>query len=59
MEEPEKLARIVEARMKLKVRFEAQMQATPSVAYDQPKGSGPLNRHGMPTIPIGQTKTVK
>lgn len=59
MEEPEKLERIVEARLKLKVRFEQQMQATPSVADDQPKGSGPPNRHGMPTIPIGQTKTVK
>lgn len=29
MEEPEKLERIVEARLKLKVRFEQQMQATP------------------------------
>ncbi|SDI80246.1 molybdopterin-dependent oxidoreductase, partial [Mucilaginibacter gossypii] len=59
MEEPEKLERIIEARMKLKARFEQQMQATPSLADDQPKGSGPPNRHGMPTIPIGQTKTVK
>ncbi|MFB0495983.1 DMSO/TMAO reductase YedYZ molybdopterin-dependent catalytic subunit [Mucilaginibacter sp. OAE612] len=59
MEEPEKLERIIEARMKLKARFEQQMQATPSLADDQPKGSGPPNRHGMPAIPIGQTKTVK
>ncbi|NOW94302.1 hypothetical protein [Mucilaginibacter sp. SG564] len=45
--------------MKLKARFEQQMLATPSVADNQPKGSGPPNRHAMPVIPIGQTKTVK
>ncbi len=59
MEEPEKLERIIESRMKLKARFEEQMKTTPSVADHQPKGSGPPNRHGMPVIPVGQTKTVK
>ncbi len=59
MEDPEKLERIVEARLKLKARFEQQIKATPSVAVDSPKGSGDPNRHGMPTLPIGQTKTVK
>ncbi|MGY3212615.1 sulfite oxidase-like oxidoreductase [Mucilaginibacter sp. HD30] len=59
MEDPEKLERIVEARLKLKARFEQQMKATPSVADDLPKGTGQPNRHGMPALPIGQTKTVK
>jgi DMSO/TMAO reductase YedYZ molybdopterin-dependent catalytic subunit len=58
-ESEEKLNRIVEARMKLKARFEEKMKLTPSVADDVPKGSGKPNRHGMPTIPIGQTATVK
>jgi DMSO/TMAO reductase YedYZ molybdopterin-dependent catalytic subunit len=59
MEEQDKLNRIIEARMKLKARFEEKMKLTPSVADDTPKGSGPVNRHGMPAIPIGQTATVK
>ena len=59
MEDPEKLERIIEARLKLKARFEQLMKATPSVADDLPKGSGEPNRHGMPKLPIGQTKTVK
>jgi len=59
MEEPEKLERIIEARMKLKARFEAKIASTPSVADDKPKGSGTPNRHGMPTLPIGQTVTFK
>ena len=59
MEEPGKLERIIEARMKLKARFEEKMASTPSVADDTPKGSGKPNRHGMPTLPIGQTVTYK
>lgn len=59
MEEHEKLDRIVEARMKLKARFEEKMKQTPSVADDKPMGSGPLNRHGMPVKPVGQTLTQK
>lgn len=59
MDEPDKLNRIVESRMKLKARFEEKMRETPSVSDDRPKGSGPTNRHGMPQLPIGQTKTVK
>ncbi|MBC7892468.1 MAG: molybdopterin-dependent oxidoreductase [Sphingobacteriaceae bacterium] len=55
----EKLDRIVEARMKLRVRFEAQMAATPSVADERPQGKGEPNRHGMPTTPVGQTLTQK
>jgi len=49
---PKKLERIIEARVKLKARFEEQMQATASVADEQPKGFGPSNRHNMPTIPM-------
>lgn len=59
MELPDKLQRVVEARMKLKARFEEKMLTTPSVADDRPQGKGPLNRHGMPSIPVGQTKTEK
>lgn len=59
MESPEKFDRIVEARMKLKARFEEKMKRTPSVADNAPKGSGKPNRHGMPTLPIGQIETFK
>jgi DMSO/TMAO reductase YedYZ molybdopterin-dependent catalytic subunit len=56
---PSKLERIVEARMELKKRWEAHSQATPSVSDTNPLGSGPLNRHGMPRLPVGQTETKK
>jgi DMSO/TMAO reductase YedYZ molybdopterin-dependent catalytic subunit len=55
----DKLQRIIEGRMKLKARFEAKMRATPSVADGKPKGSGALNRHGMPKLPVGQTLSKK
>ena len=54
-----KLQRIVEARMKLKARFEERIKNTPSVADHKPLGKGALNRHGMPVLPVGQTITVK
>jgi len=59
MEDSERLNRIIDARMKLKSRFEAKMKDTPSMSDDAPKGSGKLNRHGMPVVPIGQTLTTK
>jgi DMSO/TMAO reductase YedYZ molybdopterin-dependent catalytic subunit len=59
MSESEKLQRVVEARMKLKSRFEEKIKQTPSVADDKPMGKGRLNRHGMPVIPVGQTLTKK
>ncbi len=59
MTDDEKTDRIVEARLKLKARFEQKMRETPSVADERPQGSGPLNRHGMPSIPVGQTVTTK
>ena len=59
MEESEKLQRIVEARMKLKARFEDKIRQTPSVSDSKPMGKGQLNRHGMPVLPVGQTITQK
>ncbi|HUJ27852.1 MAG TPA: sulfite oxidase-like oxidoreductase [Myxococcales bacterium] len=47
-------SRIVEARMKLRERFQGRMQKT---ADDRPQGSGPPNREGMPKLPVGQTET--
>jgi DMSO/TMAO reductase YedYZ molybdopterin-dependent catalytic subunit len=55
----DKLDKVVQARMKLKERFEAKMRATPSVADDRPMGTGDKNRHGMPKLPPGQVETKK
>lgn len=55
----DKLDRIIEARMKLKARFEEQIKNTPSMADDRPLGHGNINRHGMPEVPVGQTLTTK
>lgn len=59
MTDKTKLERIVEARMKLKARWEAQMLATPALSDGQPMGTGPTNRHGMPQLPVGQYETHK
>ena len=59
MEHYDKLDRVVEARMKLKARFEEKIKQTPSVADDKPMGKGNPNRHGMPAVPIGQIVTHK
>ncbi len=53
----EKETRIVEARLKLRDRFQARMQQTPAAADPRPQGHGPQNRHGMPRVPAGQTVT--
>ena len=45
--------------MKLKARFEEKIKQTPSVSDEKPMGSGKLNRHGMPVLPVGQTVTKK
>ena len=55
----DKLDRVVEARMKLRDRFLAESHATPSMADPKPLGSGPVNRHGMPKLPIDQVLTHK
>jgi DMSO/TMAO reductase YedYZ molybdopterin-dependent catalytic subunit len=54
-----KLDRLLEARMALKARFEAEISKTPSVSDERPQGTGPLNRHGMPQLPVGQVVTKK
>ena len=59
MEEQNKLDKIVEARLKLKARFEEKMKDTPSMSDTKPMGTGEINRHGMPQLPVGQIKTVK
>jgi DMSO/TMAO reductase YedYZ molybdopterin-dependent catalytic subunit len=55
----DKLNRIIDARMKLKARFEEKIRLTPSVADNKPMGKGNANRHGMPEVPVGQTITKK
>lgn len=55
----DKKNRIIESRMRLRQRFLDEMARTPSIADDAPMGTGPLNRHGMPRLPIGQVETAK
>jgi DMSO/TMAO reductase YedYZ molybdopterin-dependent catalytic subunit len=50
--------RVVEARLKLRERFLDRMDRTPAQADEQPQGSGPRNRHGMPQLPPDQTPTA-
>ena len=59
MADDDKLARIVEARMKLRERFQREMAETPSLADAAPMGTGPTNRHGMPQLPPDQYETKK
>jgi DMSO/TMAO reductase YedYZ molybdopterin-dependent catalytic subunit len=59
MSDKAKLERIVEARMKLKKRFENEMAKTPAASDSAPMGSGDKNRHGMPKLPPGQYETEK
>jgi DMSO/TMAO reductase YedYZ molybdopterin-dependent catalytic subunit len=40
-------------------RFKAQMEASPARSDITPQGSGPLNRHGMPQLPVGQVEVQK
>jgi DMSO/TMAO reductase YedYZ molybdopterin-dependent catalytic subunit len=59
MTDKSKLERIVEARMKLKARFEEALERTPARSDARPLGSGAPNRHGMPKLPPGQHVTEK
>lgn len=59
MEADNKLDKIIEARMKLRARFEQKMADTPSVSDKQAMGTGVPNRHGMPQLPVGQIRTTK
>ena len=54
MADDDKLDRIVLARMKLRDRFLDGIRTSPSMADDEPQGSGPRNRHGMPQLPPDQ-----
>jgi DMSO/TMAO reductase YedYZ molybdopterin-dependent catalytic subunit len=55
----QRLARVVDARLRLRARTQAAAAASPSIADDRPQGSGPRNRHGMPRLPPDQTETHK
>ena len=55
----ERLARVVEARTRLRERYFERMRNSPSVSDPRPQGSGPTNRHGMPRLPVGQHETQK
>lgn len=55
----DKIEKIIEARMKLRARFEEKIKNTPSQSDDKPQGTGPTNRHGMPRLPVGQFETLK
>jgi DMSO/TMAO reductase YedYZ molybdopterin-dependent catalytic subunit len=55
----DKKSRIVTARMKLRERFQTKTRSTSSLSETDPEGTGPLNRHGMPSLPPGQTLTPK
>ncbi len=55
----DKRDRVIEARRKLRERFLAEMERTPSMADEKPMGEGPPNRHGMPRLPPGQVETKK
>ena len=51
-------AQIVNSRMKLRERFLKKMEQTPAMSDEKPMGTGPINRHGMPKLPTGQTETA-
>lgn len=53
----EKQRRIVEARLKLRERHQAKIQASPAMSDGRPQGTGAKNRHGMPRLPVGQHET--
>ena len=55
----DKLEKIVKARAALRARFEARMRETPSLSDPLPQGTGQPNAHGMPELPVGQTRTEK
>jgi DMSO/TMAO reductase YedYZ molybdopterin-dependent catalytic subunit len=57
--DPDKLQRVVEARLKLRERFLTKMAQTPGRADLDALGSGAPNRHGMPRLPPEQTETRK
>lgn len=59
MKSSEKQDRIVAARLKLRERFNREMEDHAPFAPEAAMGSGKINRHGMPELPVGQTITEK
>jgi DMSO/TMAO reductase YedYZ molybdopterin-dependent catalytic subunit len=55
----DKLEKVVQARLRLRERFEEKMRKSPAQSDLRPQGSGPRNRHGMPQLPVGQVETKK
>ena len=53
----DKMKRIIEARMKLRARFQNQIDSSPSISDESPLGTGQKNRHQMPKLPVGQHET--
>ncbi len=53
----DKLQRIVEARMKLRARYQEKIDRSPAQSDAKPQGTGAANRHGMPQLPPGQNHT--
>ena len=51
-------ARVIAARAKLRKRFLDRLADEPS-DVPVPQGSGALNAHGMPELPVGQVRTEK
>ncbi|MBV70603.1 MAG: oxidoreductase [Myxococcales bacterium] len=54
-----KTEKIIQARLRLRERFLSKIKSSPSISDPEPMGSGPLNRHGMPRLPIDQFETRK
>jgi DMSO/TMAO reductase YedYZ molybdopterin-dependent catalytic subunit len=50
--------RVVAARLELRRRFLERMERTPARSDERPLGSGPPNRHGMPSLPPDQAPTA-
>lgn len=55
----DKMSRVIVSRLKLMQRFKDKMETSPAQSDPKPLGSGPINRHGMPQLPIGQVYTKK
>ncbi len=58
MSDDSRLERIMRSRLRLRERFLAGKAESPK-SDGQPQGSGKLNAHGYPSLPIGQTESRK
>ncbi|MGE0383251.1 MAG: sulfite oxidase-like oxidoreductase [Gammaproteobacteria bacterium] len=57
MTDGSKLERVTQARLRLRERYMSRHGRQADAGA--PQGSGPVNRHGMPKLPVGQTETRK